>query len=52
MVLAEFNYEGERDSDPMLSKFFDTSKELYPMWVLKKYGLPFMYWNMMLKGRA
>jgi sulfide:quinone oxidoreductase len=52
MVLAEFNYDGERDSDPMLSKFFDTSKELYPMWVLKKYGLPFMYWNMMLKGRA
>ncbi len=52
MVLAEFNYDGERDSDPLLSKIFDTSKELYPMWVLKKYGLPYMYWNMMLKGRA
>jgi len=52
MVLAEFNYEGERDSDPLLSKLFDTGKELYPMWLLKKYGLPFMYWNLMLKGRA
>ena len=52
MVLAEFNYEGERDSDPLLSKFFDTGKELYPMWILKKYGLPYMYWNMMLKGKA
>jgi len=52
MVLAEFNYEGERDSDPLLSKLFDTSKELWPMWMLKKYGLPFMYWNLMLKGKA
>lgn len=52
MVLAEFDYAGERDSDPFLSKFVDTSKELYSMWLLKKYGLPFMYWNMMLKGRA
>lgn len=52
MVLAEFNYEGKRDSDPLLSKLFDTGKELYPMWILKKYGLPFMYWNMMLRGKA
>ena len=52
MVLAEFKYDGKRDSDPLISKFFDTSKELYPMWILKKYGLPYMYWNMMLKGRA
>lgn len=52
MVLAEFGYENKRMSDPLLSKLFDTSKELYPMWLLKKYGLPFMYWNMMLKGKA
>jgi len=52
MLLAEFDYTNERDSDPLLSKFFDTSKELYSMWILKKYGLPFMYWNMMLKGKA
>jgi sulfide:quinone oxidoreductase len=52
MLLAEFDYTNERDSDPLLTKFFDTSKELYSMWLLKKYGLPFMYWNLMLKGRA
>lgn len=52
MLLAEFGYENKRMSDPLLSKIFDTSQELYPMWLLKKYGLPFMYWNLMLKGRA
>lgn len=52
MVLAEFNYDGERDSDPLISTFVDTSKEQYSMWLLKKYGLPFLYWNLMLKGRA
>jgi sulfide:quinone oxidoreductase len=52
MVLAEFDYDGNRDSDPTLSRLFDTSKELWSMWILKKYGLPYMYWNLMLKGRA
>ncbi|MFM8448496.1 MAG: FAD-dependent oxidoreductase [Haliscomenobacter sp.] len=52
MVLAEFGYDNKRMSDPLLSKFFDTSKELYAMWILKKYGLPFMYWDLMLKGKA
>lgn len=52
MVLAEFKYDNIRDSDPMISKFVDTTKENYSMWLLKKYGLPFMYWNLMLKGRA
>ena len=51
MLLAEFNYEG-RDSDPTISRFVDTSKEQYSMWLLKKYGLPFLYWNLMLKGLA
>jgi sulfide:quinone oxidoreductase len=50
MLLAEFGYEGKRMSDPMLSKFFDTGHASYPMWILKRYGLPFMYWNMMMKG--
>ena len=50
MLLAEFGYEGKRMSDPLLSKFFNTGKATYPMWLLKRYGLPFMYWNMMLKG--
>lgn len=48
MVLAEFDY----DNNPAPSFPIDTSKERYSMWLLKKYGLPFMYWNMMLKGRA
>lgn len=52
MVFVEFNYEGEWDSDLMLFKFFDILKEFYLMWVFKKYGLLFMYWNMMLKGRV
>lgn len=52
MVLAEFGYNNVRMSDPIISKFVDTSKETYSMWVLKKYGLPFMYWNLMLKGKA
>lgn len=30
----------------------DTKKERYDMWLLKRYGLPFMYWNLMLRGRA
>jgi sulfide:quinone oxidoreductase len=51
MVLAEFKYNNVRDSDPLLSKLMDTSKEQYSMWLLKKYGLPFLYWNMMLRGR-
>tara|TARA_R110000787_G_scaffold109035_2_gene217552 strand:- start:39508 stop:40848 length:1341 start_codon:yes stop_codon:yes gene_type:complete len=50
MLLAEFGYDGVRMSDPILSKFFNTGKASYPMWILKRYGLPFMYWNLMLKG--
>lgn len=52
MVLAEFGYDNVRMSDPIISKFVDTTKETYSMWLLKKYGLPFMYWNLMLKGKA
>ncbi|MGB1184047.1 MAG: FAD-dependent oxidoreductase [Schleiferiaceae bacterium] len=51
MVLAEFKYNNVRDSDPFLSKFVDTTKENYSMWILKKFGLPFMYWNYMMKGK-
>ena len=51
MVLAEFKYDNVRDSDPLLSKIWDTSKEQYSMWILKKYGLPFLYWNKMMKGK-
>jgi sulfide:quinone oxidoreductase len=48
LVLAEFGY----DNVPMPSFPFDQTKERYSMWLLKKYGLPFLYWNLMLKGKA
>lgn len=51
MVLAEFKYNNVRDSDPFLSKFVDTTKENWSMWILKKYGLPYLYWKKMLKGK-
>lgn len=51
MVLAEFRYDNVRDSDPFLSKFVDTTKENWSMWILKKYGLPYLYWNRMMKGK-
>ena len=50
MLLAEFKYDNVRSSDPMLSTFLDTGKASYPMWIMKRYGLPFLYWNAMLKG--
>lgn len=50
MLLAEFKYDNVRDSDPVLSKFIDTSKEQWSLWILKKYGLPYLYWSKMLKG--
>ena len=51
MILAEFIYGNERQSDPMLSKMMDTSKEHWRLWILKKYGLPYLYWNKMMKGK-
>lgn len=51
MVLAEFKYGNLRDSDPFLSKFIDTTKEHWSMWLLKKYGLPYLYWHRMMRGK-
>lgn len=51
MVLAEFKYDNVRDSDPLISTFLDTTKESWLMWILKKYGLPYLYWNQMLRGK-
>ncbi len=51
MLLAEFGYNNVRMSDPILTKLVDTSKEKWSMWILKKYGLPYLYWNKMLKGK-
>ena len=49
MLLAEFDYSMEHTpSFPVI----DLTKPRRDMWYLKKYGLPFLYWNLMLKGRA
>ena len=49
MLLCEFDYSLQpHPTIPMI----DTTHERYDMWLLKRYGLPFMYWNLMLKGRA
>lgn len=49
MLLAEFDYTMEpKPSFPII----DTTKPRRDMWYLKKHGLPFLYWNAMLKGRA
>lgn len=49
MLLAEFDYTMRpRPTIPLIN----TQRERYDMWLLKRYGLPFMYWNLMLKGRA
>lgn len=53
MVLAEFDYNNKFIPDPNLKKLFikDSSKELWRLWMLKKHGLPYLYWNKMLKGK-
>lgn len=49
MLLAEFDYDlNLTPSIPLL----DPVKPHRGYWYLKKYGLPFMYWNLMLKGLA
>jgi sulfide:quinone oxidoreductase len=49
MLLAEFDYDLRLEpSFPLL----DPTKPHRAYWYLKKYGLPFMYWNLMLKGLA
>lgn len=52
MVLAEFNYKNEFTPDPKLKQLlvFDSSKESWNLWILKKYLLPYLYWNKMMKG--
>ncbi len=49
MLLAEFDYALQmKPSFPLL----DPTKPHRAYWYLKKYGLPFMYWNLMLRGLA
>ncbi|TPN86872.1 NAD(P)/FAD-dependent oxidoreductase [Aquimarina algicola] len=53
MALAEFDYESNFTPDPKLKKvfLFNSDKEHWRLWLLKKYGLPYLYWNKMLKGK-
>ncbi|HSK59152.1 MAG TPA: FAD/NAD(P)-binding oxidoreductase [Actinomycetospora sp.] len=49
MLLAEFDYSlTPQPSFP----FIDTTRPRRDMWYLKRYGLPFLYWNLMLRGLA
>lgn len=48
LVLAEFDY----GNNPIETFPFNQAKERYSMWLLKKYVLPWMYWNKILKGTA
>jgi len=48
LLLAEFDYNAE----PAPSIPLNTAKERTDMWYLKRYGLPALYWNLMLKGLA
>lgn len=48
VMLAEFSYGGEvTPSFPIL----DPRKNRYFWWLMKRIGLPFLYWKIMLKGR-
>lgn len=49
MLLAEFDYTMKpTPSFPII----DTTVSRKDMWYLKRHGLPLMYWNLMLTGRA
>lgn len=49
LILAEFDYDGTpTPSFPII----DLKKERWSMFMLKRHFLPWMYWNLMLRGRA
>ncbi len=52
MVLAEFDYNNTFTPDPKLKQMlvFNSDKEHWRLWMLKKYMLPYLYWNKMMKG--
>jgi sulfide:quinone oxidoreductase len=49
MLLAEFDYSMRPHKTVPL---IDTQQERYDMWLLKRYGLPFMYWNVLMRGHG
>jgi sulfide:quinone oxidoreductase len=46
-IMAEFDYEMKPNS----TFPFDSTQERFSMWILKRYVLPWVYWNRMLKGK-
>jgi sulfide:quinone oxidoreductase len=48
LILAEFNYKNEATPSFPVNQ----AKERYDMYLLKRHGLPFLYWNLMLRGLA
>lgn len=48
LMLAEFDYS----NTPKMTFPFDQAKPRWTMWLLKKYLLPWLYWNKILKGTA
>ena len=48
LLLCEFDYTGR--PTPTIP-FVRTIGERYDTWLLKRYGLPWLYWNVMLRGR-
>ncbi len=47
LLLCEFDYTGKpTPTVPIIN----TMAERYDTWLLKRYGLPWLYWNVMLKG--
>lgn len=49
MLLAEFDYSMRPHKTVPL---IDTQKERYDMWLLKRYGLPLMYWHVLMRGHG
>ena len=53
MVLAEFDYDKKFTPDPKLRRRLfikNSSQEHWRLWLLKKYILPYLYWNKLLRG--
>ncbi|AIZ63569.1 pyridine nucleotide-disulfide oxidoreductase [Hymenobacter sp. DG25B] len=48
LILAEFDY----DNNPTPSFPVDQAQERFSMWLLKRYALPWLYWNKILAGKA
>jgi sulfide:quinone oxidoreductase len=47
MLLCELDYSSK--PSPRIPAI-DTFRERYDMWLLKRYGLPWLYWNVLLRG--